>query len=59
MKFETKTKCSFCQYWTGRSCMVTPNSAYCRVAQDEFYAYLKNNKNQPRTKSLRPWEKRK
>lgn len=39
--------------------MVTPNSAYCRVAQDEFYAYLKNNKNQPKTKSLRPWEKRK
>lgn len=37
---KRKTKCDFCKYWTGRSCMATPNSIYCRDAQNEFYAWL-------------------
>ena len=55
---NTKTKCSFCKYWSGRSCMVTPNSFYCKEANNEYYLYL-NNKNQAQPqKSLRPWDRK-
>jgi hypothetical protein len=53
------SKCSFCRYWTGCSCMVTPNSRYCKEATDEFYRHFQNIKNtQPAQKSLRSWDKR-
>jgi hypothetical protein len=56
---NSKTKCDFCRHWTGRSCMVTPNSHYCKEANDEFYQFLKNKKvAQPAQKSLRPWDRR-
>ena len=59
MNNQIKTKCSFCRYWTGNSCMARPNSAYCREATDEYYQYLKNkNIKQPAQKSLRAWEKK-
>ena len=55
----SKNKCSFCRYWSGSSCMTTPNSYYCKEANDEYYQYLRNNKiNQPVQKSLRSWDKR-
>lgn len=49
-----KTKCDFCQYATRGSgsqkgCMVTPNSFYCKEANDEFYAWLQSQ-NKPKTK---------
>lgn len=54
-----KSKCNFCRYWTGRSCMATPNSAYCREATDEYYQYLKSrNTTQQPQKSLRSWDKK-
>lgn len=40
------TKCDFCKYKSGSSCMVTPNSYYCKEAQNEFYAYLASKKQQ-------------
>ena len=47
-----KTKCNFCKYFTGRSCMVnidpTKNSYYCRDALDEFYRYLETLKRKKR-----------
>ena len=53
------SKCNFCRYSTGSGCMVTPNSYYCKEANDEFYRYLQNKKGtQPVQKSLRPWDKR-
>jgi hypothetical protein len=53
------SKCSFCKYWTGRGCMVTPNSYYCKEANNEYYQYLQNKKiSQPAQKSLRSWDKR-
>ena len=51
------TKCSFCQYSTSSGCMVTPNSYYCKKAADEYYQYIRINK-QPVVKSLRCWDKR-
>lgn len=53
---KAKTKCDFCRYWTGQSCRVVPNSAYCREAQDEYYQYLRGN-TLPKQKSLRKWDK--
>ena len=50
-------KCQFCIYWTGKSCMVTQNSYYCKKAADEYYQYIRSN-NQPAVKSLRPWDKK-
>ena len=38
------TRCSFCRYWSGSSCMVTPSSYYCKDANDEYYQYINNNK---------------
>ncbi len=40
--------------------MATPNSYYCKEANDEFYRYLQNKKapQQPQ-KSLRAWDKNK
>ena len=54
-------KCSFCRYWTGSGCMVTPNSHYCKDANDEYYRYLQNKNNpykQPTPKSLRSWDRK-
>ena len=54
-----KTKCSFCKYATQNGCMVTPNSHYCKEANDEFYQFLRNKKaTQPPQKSLRSWDRR-
>ena len=53
-----KTKCDFCTYKTNSGCMVTPNSFYCKKANDEYYQYLQGNKQQPVVKSLRSWDKR-
>lgn len=59
MNKQLKTKCSFCRYKTSSGCMVTPNSYYCKEANDEFYRYLQNKKNpQPAQKSLRSWDKK-
>lgn len=52
-----KTKCDFCNYWTGRSCMVTPNSHYCSAAIDEFRRYFLNKQKQATVKSFRKWDK--
>lgn len=54
-----KTKCNFCKYATAGGCMVTPNSYYCKEANDEFYQYLRNNKvsQQSTLKSFRSWDK--
>ena len=51
-------KCSFCKYFSGKSCMATPNSSYCREATDEYYQYIRNNQKQPAQKSLRSWDKK-
>lgn len=53
-----KTKCDFCKYWTGRSCMVTPNSYYCREASEELRQHLSGRQKQSTIKSFRKWEKR-
>jgi len=61
MNNQLKTKCSFCRYWTGRGCMVTPNSHYCKEANDEYYQYLKTRNNaasMPAQRSLRSWDKK-
>lgn len=59
MSNQYKNKCSFCKYATQRGCMVTPNSYYCKEANDEYYQYLRNSKiKQPVQKSLRSWDKR-
>lgn len=56
---QNRSKCNFCRYATNSGCMVTPNSYYCKEANDEFYRYLQNKKNlQPMQKSLRPWDKK-
>lgn len=63
MNNQFKNKCSFCRYATRSGCMVTPNSHYCKEANEEYYRYLANqNKcNQPilAQKSLRSWDKNK
>ena len=55
------TKCNFCRYWTGRGCMVIPNSSYCKAATTEYYEFLSNSKStsQSQFKSLRAWDKNK
>ena len=60
MNNKIKTKCAFCKYFSGSSCMAKPNSAYCRDAADEYYQYLrtKNVKPLPVQKSLRSWDKK-
>ena len=55
---DSKNKCSFCKYATARGCMVTPNSYYCKEANDEYYQFLRNKKSNTPQKSLRPWDKR-
>lgn len=59
---NNKTKCDFCKHWTGQSCMVTPNSYYCREANDEYREYIndyvKGVKSKAPLKSLRSWERR-
>lgn len=52
------SKCSFCRYFTGSTCMVTPSKFYCKAAADEYYQYIQNSKtNKQAQKSLRPWDK--
>lgn len=61
MANQQKTKCNFCKYATRGGCMVTPNSYYCKEANDEYYQYLRNkntNGKQPVQKSLRSWDKK-
>ena len=59
MNNQSKTKCSFCRYATYGGCMVTPNSYYCKEANDEYYQFLRNKKtNLPSQKSLRSWDKK-
>ena len=53
-----KTKCDFCKYFSGKTCMAKPDSSYCTEALNEFYAWLKSSKPQQPQKSLRPWDKR-
>jgi hypothetical protein len=41
--------------------MVTPNSYYCKEANDEYYQYLRNQNSstkQPAQKSLRAWDRK-
>lgn len=57
MKKNNKNKCSFCMYFTGRSCMVTPNSYYCTKAIEQYKDSLKEAEVKP-VKSLRSWDKR-
>lgn len=57
MIVQKKTKCDFCRYWTGSSCRVVPNSAYCKEALEEYYQYIRGN-TLPKQKSLRSWDKR-
>ena len=59
MNTQLKNKCSFCKYATSRGCMVTPNSYYCKEANDEYYQYLRiKNTKPPAQKSLRSWDKK-
>ena len=59
MNYKPKHKCDFCNYKTASGCMVTPNSFYCKKANDEYYQYLRTkNAQQPAQKSLRPWDKK-
>ena len=59
---NTKNKCDFCIYWTGSSCSVTPNSAYCRAASDEYKQYINDFVNGVKSKaplkSFRKWDKK-
>lgn len=41
------TKCNFCKYYSGNTCMAKPDSYYCKDALNEFYAWLKTK--QPTT----------
>ncbi len=52
------TKCDFCSYKTATGCMVTPNSYYCKKANDEYYQYLRGRQPQKPVKSLRSWERK-
>ena len=56
---NTKTKCDFCKYYSGRSCMATPKSIYCKEAADEYYNDSRNTKvaHQAR-KSFRSWDRK-
>jgi hypothetical protein len=55
---KPKSKCDFCSYKTATGCMVTPNSYYCKRANDEYYQYVRNNQPQKLVKSLRSWERK-
>jgi hypothetical protein len=55
---KPKNKCDFCKHWTGRSCMVTPNSYYCKEAYDEYQQYIRGTQQQTQIKSLRNWDRR-
>lgn len=51
-------KCDFCSYKTATGCMVTPNSYYCKKANEEYYRYIRSNQQQKPVKSLRSWERK-
>lgn len=54
-----KTKCDFCRYWTGKSCMVTPSPVNCREATNEYYQYMQNKTAFAKPqKSLRSWDRK-
>lgn len=40
------TKCDFCKYRTGTTCMAKPDSYYCKEAINEYYAWLAKRKQQ-------------
>ena len=53
------SKCNFCKYHTKSGCMSTPNSYYCKEANNEYYQYLRDKKSvQFNQKILRPWDKK-
>lgn len=60
-KINKLNRCAFCRYYTGSSCMVTPNSYYCREANDEHHQYAsdyaKGVKSKAPVKSFRKWDK--
>ena len=45
-QYKQYTKCDFCKYRSGRTCMAKPDSYYCKEALNEFYAYLAKLKQQ-------------
>jgi hypothetical protein len=55
------TPCSFCRFWTGRSCMTSASPINCSQAKTEYYQHLANrSRNSGYTvpkKSLRKWDK--
>lgn len=44
MQTKKLTKCNFCVYFVGNQCTVTPNSYYCKDANNEFFAWLEKIK---------------
>lgn len=53
------TKCNFCRFYNGYSCMATPNSAYCTNALNEYMQHKKaTGQVVNQIKSKRPWDKR-
>ena len=57
MTTQKLTKCSFCKYFSGTTCMAKPDSFYCKEAINEYWQYI-NNKKQPQAKSLRKWDRK-
>jgi hypothetical protein len=60
MANQPVNKCSFCKYFSGRNCMVKPDSFYCKDALAEYWEWVKNKPSrqpQPqRPKSKYPWK---
>lgn len=54
------TKCSFCKYFSGKTCMAKPDSWYCTEALNEYYAYLRTKQprqpQQAKPKGKYPWK---
>ena len=42
---KQRTKCDFCVYHTASGCNAKPDSYYCQPALNEFYAWLREQKN--------------
>jgi hypothetical protein len=57
---QPTNKCNFCKYFSGRNCMVKPDSFYCKDALAEYWEWVKNKQSrqpQPqRPKSKYPWK---
>lgn len=59
MKNSALSPCSFCRFWTGYSCMVSPSPTNCKQAKSEYYQYNANkNIYAAPKKSLRKWDKK-